>query len=128
MKINFKNKILFVGYGAVSKCALPILLKEINVPLENITVIDFEDKSKEIEKFTEKGLKFFKERITPDNLDKILSKYLHSGDLLIDLAWNIDCNEIVNWCHKNEILYINASVEEWDSISCINKKCPFEKL
>lgn len=125
--MEFKNKILIVGYGAVSRCALPLLLKEIDVPAKNITIIDFEDKSKELKKFKKKGVRFFQERITPKNMRAILSKYLHPGDLLIDLAWNIDCNEIVNWCHNNQVLYVNASVEVWDSLKDVHKKSPFEK-
>jgi homospermidine synthase len=127
MKIEFKNKILVIGYGAVSKCTLPILLKKINVPCKNITVIDFENKAKEIKGLTKKGIKFRREKITPENIKQLLSKYLNPGDLLIDLAWNIDCNEIVGWCHENQVLYVNASVEEWDSLSGVHTKTPFEK-
>ena len=32
---------------------------------------------------------------TPENLGRVLAKYLSAGDLLIDLAWNIDCCEIL---------------------------------
>jgi homospermidine synthase len=41
--VEFKNKILFVGFGAVAQCTLPILEKHIKVPLSNITVMDFEN-------------------------------------------------------------------------------------
>jgi homospermidine synthase len=34
--------------------------------------------------------------------------------MLIDLAWNIDCCEIVQWCHDRGVLYLNTSVEVWD--------------
>ena len=44
----------------------------------------------------------------------LLGKYLGAGDLLIDLAWNIDCCEILQWCHDRGVLYINTSVELWD--------------
>ena len=57
---------------------------------------------------------FVNNRITPDNLGSLLAKHLSSGDMLIDLAWNIDCCEIVQWCHDHGILYINTSVELWD--------------
>ena len=42
--IEFNKKILFVGYGAVAECTLPILLKEIRVPAGNITIMDFENR------------------------------------------------------------------------------------
>ena len=32
----------------------------------------------------------------------------------IDLAWNIDCCEILQWCHDHGVLYLNTSVEVWD--------------
>ena len=44
----------------------------------------------------------------------LLGKYLGAGDLLIDLAWNIDCCEILQWCHDHGVLYVNTSVELWD--------------
>ena len=42
--IEFDKKVLFVGYGAVAQCALPILLKLLKVPPKNVTVMDFEDR------------------------------------------------------------------------------------
>ena len=42
--IEFNKKVLFVGYGVVAQCALPILVKHIKVPAKNITVMDFEDR------------------------------------------------------------------------------------
>jgi homospermidine synthase len=126
-KMEFNKKVLIVGYGAVSKCTLPILLKEIKIPFKNITVIDFEDKSKEIGDWTKKGIKFYNEKITQENMSEILSKYLEKGGLLLDLAWNIDCNSIINWCHENDVLYMNCSVEQWDSLGEVHTKSPFEK-
>ena len=57
---------------------------------------------------------FVKERVTPENMGALLGEHLSAGDLLIDLAWNIDCGEIVQWCHDRDVLYINTSVELWD--------------
>lgn len=127
MKKKFNHKILIIGYGSVSQCTLPILLEKIDVPLKNITVIDFEDKSKILKKYTAKGLKLVRERITTGNLNKILSMHLDKGGLLIDLAWNIGCNDIVKWCHDHEVLYVNTSVEQWNPMKDIDKKSPFEK-
>ena len=89
--LAFKNKILFVGYGAVAQCALPILVKHINVPAKNITVMDFEDRKASLAPWIKRGVKFVRERVTRENMGALLGKYLAAGDLLIDLAWNIDC-------------------------------------
>jgi homospermidine synthase len=66
---EFKNKVLIIGYGSVSKCTLPIFLKHVLVPYENVTIIDFEDKSKELKPWTSKGVRFFRKpcaRRTPN--------------------------------------------------------------
>lgn len=112
--IEFGKKILFVGYGAVAQCALPILAKHLKVPMKNITVIDFEDRREILRPWTNRGVKFVHKRVTRENMGSLLGRYVGEGDLLIDLAWNIDCCEILQWCHDRGVLYVNTSVELWD--------------
>ncbi len=114
MMLEFKKRFLFVGFGSVAQCTLPILLKHINVAPQNITVIDFEDRAAALQPWIEQGVRFERIRIAPENLGRVLSKFLSAGDVLIDLAWNIDCCEIVQWCHDRGVLYLNTSVEVWD--------------
>jgi homospermidine synthase len=70
---------------------------------------------------------FYQEKITPQNITKVLSKYADAGSLIIDLAWNIDCIDILQWAHNNKVLYVNASIEEWDPYSDIHTKTSLEK-
>ena len=56
--MEFRNKVMIIGYGAVSKCMLPILLRHVNIPLENMTIIDFKDKSADLKAWTTGGLRF----------------------------------------------------------------------
>ena len=114
--IEFNKRILFVGYGAVAQCALPILAKHLKVPMKNITVMDFENRKEILRPWTARGVKFVQKRVTRDNMGALLGKYLSAGDILIDLAWNIDACEILQWCHDSGVLYINTSVELWDQI------------
>jgi homospermidine synthase len=125
--MKFENKVLMLGYGAVAKCTVPILLKHVKIPCQNMTIIDFEDKGDALKKWTDKGIKFVHEKITRQNLEKVLSKYLDNGGLLIDLAWNIGCNDILKWCHDHEVLYANTSVEQWNPELGMENKTPFEK-
>lgn len=112
--IDFQNKILFVGYGAVAECTLPILFKHIKAPAKNVTVMDFENRAAKLKPWTAKGVRFVRDRVTEDNLGRLLAKYVGPGDLLIDLAWNIDAMEILTWCREHGVMYINTSTELWD--------------
>lgn len=125
--MEFNKKVLIIGYGSVSQCTLPLLFKHIKIPFENVTILDFDDKHKPLKSWTDKGVKYFQEKITKENLPCILSKHTEKGGLIIDLAWNIDCCEVIKWCHDNEVLYANTSIEQWDPEKDMETKSPFEK-
>jgi homospermidine synthase len=111
---EFEKRVLLLGCGAVGQCALPLLLKHLQVAPGNVTVMDFEDRRGAIGEWTAQGVTFVQDRITPENLGSLLGRHLGEGDLLVDLAWNIDCCEILQWCHDHGVLYVNTSVELWD--------------
>jgi homospermidine synthase len=125
--LEFTNKVVFVGYGSVARCTLPILLKHVNVPAKNITIIDFEDKAESLKPWIEQGVRYVRDRVMQRNLTLLLGQHLSSGDLLIDLAWNIECTDILQWCHRRNILYINTSVELWDPYTGALTKHPTER-
>ncbi len=121
---EFGGKVLFVGYGAVAQCTLPILMKLVRVSPSRVTVMDFEDRSEALKPWTAKGVKFVRARVMKENLCSLLGRYVGSGDLLIDLAWNIDACEILDWCHKKGVLYVNTSIEVWDPYAGAKRKHP----
>jgi homospermidine synthase len=125
--LEFGQRILFVGYGAVAQCTLPILLRHVRVPPKNITVMDFEDRSQALARWTKRGVRFVKKRITEDKLASVLGKHLGPGDLLIDLAWNIDACDILQWCHDHGVRYVNTSTEVWDPYAGAENKHPTER-
>lgn len=112
--MKFSGRLLIIGCGSVSQCAIPLVLRLIKMPAGKITVMDFVDNRHRIKDALKKGVKYMMERVTAENYKELLAKYVGPGDMIIDLAWNIDCNAIVQWCRDNQILYANTSVEEWN--------------
>ena len=127
MKTKFKGKILVIGCGFVARCTLPLLLKHIDMDPEKITVMDFVDNSRHIQDAIDKGVHFKVDKITKKNLAMKLASYVGSGYMIVDLAWNIDCLEILQWCHDNNVRYINTSVELWDPYEGAKDKLPTER-
>lgn len=125
--LSFHRKMLIIGYGSVSKCTLPLLFRHINVAYSQITVIDFENQQEALHHWIQKGIQYFQEKITPENIHDILSKHVEPGGMIVDLAWNIDTVTILSWCHDNQVLYLNTSVEEWNPYENIHQKPIVEK-
>ncbi|MBU1026562.1 MAG: saccharopine dehydrogenase NADP-binding domain-containing protein [Candidatus Margulisbacteria bacterium] len=112
--VKFGGKILIIGCGSVSQCAIPLVVRHIDVDPKNVTIMDYVDNKKRVQDTLDKGVKYVSDKITKDNYKTLLKQYVGSGDLIIDLAWNIDCVSMLTWCRENNILYVNTSVEEWD--------------
>lgn len=114
MKIPFGGRVLVLGCGSVSQCLQPLILRHFEMDFSKLTIMDFEDLRHIIPDTLTAGANYVQQRIRPDNLASILSQHLSAGDLLIDLAWNIDAVDIIQWCHDHDVLYINTSVELWN--------------
>ena len=110
----FTGKILVIGCGSVAQCAIPLIPKILGVPYQNVTIIDFVDNRSRVKDCLKKGMTYKVERITPENYSVRLKEYVGSGDMIIDLAWNIETIVMIQWCRDNSVLYVNTSVEEWD--------------
>ncbi len=113
-QIKFNGKILMIGCGSVAQCAVPLVLELIDISPSKVTIMDFVDNRSRVKSSLDKGVKYVNDRITKENYTLLLAEYVGRGDLIIDLAWNIECIAIVKWCRDNGVLYINTSVEEWD--------------
>ena len=126
MAEKFANRVLILGAGSVSQSVLPLLIEHL-VDAQNITIMDQRDNRARVQDALNKGATYVQDVITRDNLDEQLSKYLKAGDFLLDLAWNIDANTILTWCHDHGVLYLNTSVEEWDPYEGGSNKHPLER-
>jgi homospermidine synthase len=122
--VEYNKNIVIAGCGGVVQCTLPLLFKHIAISPKNVTIIDFVDNRARVQEFLDQGVVYIQEKITPENYTHILKKHLKSGDLFIDLAWNIDTIAMIQWCHEQNVLYINTSIEEWEPYKDIEKVSP----
>lgn len=125
--LAYEGRVLVLGAGSVAQCAVPLIAERIVNSVAQITILDFVDNRHRFEKLISNGLKYEFGKVEQENLDELLSKHVSAGGLLLDLAWDIDANEIMTWCHKNEVMYLNTSVEVWDPYSDAVKLSPQDR-
>lgn len=110
----FHGRILILGFGGVARCTLPLILRHIEIPPEQITVLDFADLGDVVNDSRFEGVRFVQSKILRTNyVTEILSR-IGPGDVLVDLAWNISCTDLLALCRENDIRYVNTSVELWN--------------
>jgi len=123
---RFSNRVLVLGAGSVSQCVLPLLIEHL-VDARQITIADMRDNRSRVTDAMTAGATYVQEQLTRENMDQFLSKFLSAGDFLLDLAWNIDANEIIEWAHDHGVIYLNTSLEEWDPYSAGAARNPTER-
>ena len=111
---SFAGRVLVLGGGSVSQCSVPLLLDHVVASPGHLTILDFQDMRHRFSDAIARGANFVIDHVREDNLAEVLAQHVSAGDVLVDLAWNIDANAIIGWCHDNGVLYLNTSVEEWD--------------
>jgi homospermidine synthase len=121
------TRILFLGCGSVTQAVLPLLLRDVKVPASSITILDFVDNRHRIANELQAGVTYKELKITPENLSDVLAAHVGSGDMLIDLAWNIDAPTILTWCHNNNVRYLNTSVEVWNPYEDMASTHPLDR-
>lgn len=126
MEFRFNGKIFILGCGSVSQCFIPILMQLLDVSPSKITVMDCVDNREKIKTAIGMGVVYVQKKLTQDNYPAILGEHLTPGDIFIDLSCNVETLDMLDWCHHNNVRYINTAVEQWDPYKEADSKDPTE--
>lgn len=122
-KVEFGDRKIFImGFGAVGRPLLYMILKLIKVKPSNITVFDQRDVSQEARKdvdFIGMGVKFVQSKVTKDNYLTLL-KDVSKGDIVVDVCVEIETLDMMKLCQERGACHINSCIQDWDYKS-INK-------
>jgi homospermidine synthase len=121
------QRVLVLGCGSVSQAVVPLLVRDLGLEPGRIRIVDMVDNRARVADVLAAGVTYEQERITADNLDSFLSARVGSGDILVDLAWNIDNPTILRWCRDHGVRYLNTSVELWDPYYDLHTTHPLER-
>ena len=120
-------RVLVLGCGSVAQCTVPLLIRDLKIDPSTVTVVDFVDNRVRLASSISAGVSYEQDRLTPDNLDSFLSARVGEGDLLLDLAWNIDNPTVLQWCRDHGVRYLNTSVEVWDPYDDLEATAPLTR-
>ena len=122
--MSFDGRILVIGLGAVSRCTLPLLFEHVDAAPSQYTVVDFADVDGDAQWVKEQGAQFIGDRVTAENYAELLGRHVGPGDVIVDLAWNIDTLAVLEWCRDHDVRYVNASFEVWDPYAGFGSEHP----
>ena len=113
-KIKFDNKIYIIGFGAVGRPLLWLLLKMLDINPLNITIIDEKNILNDVKNIS--PLKFNVKsniELTEYNYREIFAE-IEPNDIIIDAAVSINSFDMIKFCQEVGASYINSALSnEW---------------
>lgn len=113
--ISYGGKIVILGFGSIGSGVVPLLLRHVELPSEQITLITAPDRGDE----AQEAAKRYRlggavvEALTPDNYEAVLEPLLGPGDFLLNLSVDVSSCALLKWCHDHGALYQDTVVEPW---------------
>jgi len=125
-KFSYNGRILFIGWGSVSRCTMPLIDRHFDLPLSRVAVVDAEDRTADIAPWVAKGVTYVVEPIVTANMAEVLARFVGRGDLVLNLSVEVSSIEVMNWCQAHGVLYLDTCIEPWANYYA-NPKIPQEQ-
>jgi len=109
--LDFRGRLVIVGFGSIGQGVLPLLLRHIGLTAEQITVVTAEDLGRAEADFY--GVSFIRQPLTRDNYLEVLAPLVGQGDFLLNLSVDVSSLALIEFTHKVGALYLDTCIEPW---------------
>lgn len=100
-----------IGCGSIGQGVLPLILRHLDIPRSQITIITADERGHaEAKRF---GLTFVRRPLTRGNYRKVLGNRIGSGDFLLNLSVDVSSLALVEFCQKRGAHYLDTCIEPW---------------
>ncbi|HYD18658.1 MAG TPA: homospermidine synthase [Patescibacteria group bacterium] len=106
--------IVMIGFGSIGRGTLPLLERHIDFDRKRLVVIDPDDTHRQL--LDDRGIKFVKAALTPQNYREILTPLLTEGGgqgFCVNLSVDVSSLDVMKLCRENNAFYIDTVVEPW---------------
>ncbi|MBN9671230.1 homospermidine synthase [Roseibium aggregatum] len=103
-----------IGLGSIGKGTLPLIERHFKFDKSRFTVIDPVDTEAKL--VTDRGYRFEKVALTPENYKDVLTPLLSEGEgqgFVVNLSVDTSSLDLMKLCRKLGVLYIDTVVEPW---------------
>lgn len=102
-----------IGCGSVGQALLPALVGVLGYSPEALSIITADTNGQSVA--AQYGVSDFRVLpLKPENYQVLLGEFLlEAGDLVINLSVNVSSIALINWCQRQQVLYLDTCVEPW---------------
>jgi homospermidine synthase len=109
--VSYGGRVVMIGFGSIGQGVLPLILRHIDMPRENIVIVTAEDRGQEIA--AEYGVRFIRRPLTRQNYKVVLGSLVNPGDFILNLSVDVSSVALIEFAHAKGALYLDTCVEPW---------------
>lgn len=110
-KHPFKGNILVIGCGSIGQGVLPLLLRHFTISPDRITVVTADSRGENVAR--EYGVRFLIDPLMRENHEDIIRSHIGPGDFLLNVSVKVSSAALIEYCQRNNILYLDTCIEPW---------------
>ncbi|MGF1593054.1 MAG: homospermidine synthase [Kiloniellaceae bacterium] len=106
--------IVMIGFGSIGRGTLPLIERHFDFDSSRFVVIAPDDSDRAL--LDERGIRFVKAALTPDNYRELLQPLLTAGagqGFCVNLSVDVSSLDVMKLCRELGVLYIDTVVEPW---------------
>lgn len=108
---EFGARLVILGFGCIGRGVLPLLLRHIAIRPGQIRIVTEHDAHRDVA--ARHGIALRVQALTRENYQSVLAEELGPGDFLLNLSINVGSVDLVAWCQRNGVCYLDACIEPW---------------
>jgi len=109
--VAYPGRIVMVGFGSIGQGVLPLILRHVDMPRENIVIVTAEERGREVA--AEFGVDFRVAPLTRANYRDILAPLLRRGDFLLNLSVDVSSVALIELAQELGAFYLDTCIEPW---------------
>ena len=108
---DFPGRIIVVGFGAIGQGMLPLILRHVGCPPARITIVTAEEQGQE--EAASYGIRFIQERLTRENLRRVLDPLVGRGDFIVNVSVDVSTMALIRLAWEKGAMYLDTCIEPW---------------
>jgi homospermidine synthase len=109
--VAFPGRLIFVGFGSIGQGVLPLILRHIAIPRDQITIVTADELGQKVA--AEYGIRFIRHPLTRENFKNVLDPLVGRGDFLLNLSVDVSSLALIRFCWEKGALYLDTCLEPW---------------
>jgi homospermidine synthase len=106
---SLSGNMVIVGWGAIAKASLPLILRHTGLTPEKITVVTADKTDKDVA--TKHGIKHIDKPLTSNNSREVLDSLLKPGDFLLNLSVDVSSFDLAQIALDKGVVYMDTCIE-----------------